>query len=364
GDRRCKRAPSNGSIPLKATGSFGPRAEKRTSSSISRRSSALVSARLTKVRLSSTSSGPIAARHLRRISRCPDAAGSPVTRPASFPVAPGLAPGVLLLLRTDAEPKRNFLFASISVLCVLRCGNDQCPFGRISPFDQATPANQLDTSLRQEPERQRIQSMLDIEHTGSKRCGGIVVAYGHRCLRNDRAGIGLRDDEVNRRTRDLHARLESLVVRIETGKGRQEGRVGVEHTTLPMQYEVSRQEAQEAAKTHQFQAIFMEACRRRALEGGPIFPVWRVVAHGRGNGMRLRVGEPRRIRPVRDYQRDLGGVGALLRRLAQRGHVGAAPGDQDGDALLGPSLTGKDTAARKRRQTHPKSPLGASPPMA
>src|SRR5262249_19446505 len=56
GDRRCKRAPSNGSIQLKATGSFGPRAERRTSSSTSRRSSALVSARSTKVRLSSTSS--------------------------------------------------------------------------------------------------------------------------------------------------------------------------------------------------------------------------------------------------------------------------------------------------------------------
>ena len=83
--------------------------------------------------------------------------------------------------------------------------------------------------------------MLDIENTGSKRCGGIVVAYGHRCLRNDRAGIGLRDDEVNRRTRDLHARFESLAVRIETGERRQEGRVDVEHAPLPMQHEVSRQ---------------------------------------------------------------------------------------------------------------------------
>ena len=111
----------------------------------------------------------------------------------------------------------------------------------MSPFDQAMPADQLDTSLRQEPKRQRIQSMLDIENTGSERLGGIVVAHRHRCLRDDRAGVGLRNDEVNRRTLDLHSRLERLAVRIETWERRQERRVDVEHATLPMQHEVSRQ---------------------------------------------------------------------------------------------------------------------------
>src|SRR5215468_10452254 len=109
--------------------------------------------------------------------------------------------------------------------------------------------------------------------------------------------------------------------------------------------------------------MFIEDCLKRALEGGPIFPVWTVVDHGRGNGMRLRVGEPRRIRPVRDYQRDLGGVGALLRRLDQRGHVGAATGDQDGDALLGHALTSKDIAASNRRRRHPNSPARSSSAM-
>src|SRR5436190_2514433 len=42
GDRRCKKAPSNGSIQLKATGSFGPRPETRMCSSISPQLSAQV----------------------------------------------------------------------------------------------------------------------------------------------------------------------------------------------------------------------------------------------------------------------------------------------------------------------------------
>src|SRR5262249_61729291 len=61
---------------------------------------------------------------------------------------------------------------------------------------------------------------------------------------------------------------------------------------------------------------------------------------------------PRRLRPVRDHQRDLGGVGAFLRRLDQRCHIGSATGDQDGDAFFGHALTARDRGVRDRRR-HP-----------
>src|SRR5215471_9762176 len=105
--------------------------------------------------------------------------------------------------------------------------------------------------------------------------------------------------------------------------------------------------------------MFIEDCLKRALEGGPIFPVWTVVDHGRGNGMRLGACEPRRIRPVRDHQRDLGGIGALLRRLDQRGHVGAATGDQDGDALLDHALTAFLPTARSTPVSASLRPVSA-----
>src|SRR5262249_41137762 len=37
----------------------------------------------------------------------------------------------------------------------------------------------------------------------------------------------------------------------------------------------------------------------------------------------------------------LGGIRAFFRRLDQRRHIGAATGDQDGDALFGHALTGQ-----------------------
>src|SRR5262245_66545618 len=96
--------------------------------------------------------------------------------------------------------------------------------------------------------------MLDLKNAGSERLGGIVVADGHRRLRNDRADVGLRDDEVNRRARYLHSHLESLAVRIETGKRRQERRVDVEHAALQTQNEISGTQRHEAATTNEFNA--------------------------------------------------------------------------------------------------------------
>src|SRR5262249_37308741 len=129
----------------------------------------------------------------------------------SFSRSPRLCAGGFVLRRTGPENRKNFLFAYI-----LPPGHDQPPLGRTPPFHQAATPHTLDAPLRQEPERERVYSMLDLKNAGSERLGGIVVADGHRRLRNDRTGIGLRDDEVNRRARYLHSRLESLAVRIET----------------------------------------------------------------------------------------------------------------------------------------------------
>ena len=72
GDRRCKKAPSNGSIRQRAMGSSGPRAETRTCSSTSPPLNALGSTASTRDNRSSTSSSPTAARHPRKTSRSPE----------------------------------------------------------------------------------------------------------------------------------------------------------------------------------------------------------------------------------------------------------------------------------------------------
>src|SRR5919198_5517430 len=74
-----------------------------------------------------------------------------------------------------------------------------------------------------------------------------------------------------------------------------------------------------------------------------------MVDHGSGNCVRLGACEPGRFRSIGDHDRDLGGVGALLRRLDQRGHIRTATGDQDTDALLGHALTGNDRDLRDKQ---------------
>jgi hypothetical protein len=66
GDRRCRKAPSSGSIQPKATGSFSRRRAVRTSSSTSPRSSGPASAPSTRDRWSSSNSSPTAARPPRK----------------------------------------------------------------------------------------------------------------------------------------------------------------------------------------------------------------------------------------------------------------------------------------------------------
>src|SRR5262249_54858106 len=156
-------------------------------------------------------------------------------------------------------------------------------------------ADHLDAPLRHEPERQRIHSMLDLKNAGSERLDGIVVADGHRRLRNDRAGVGLWDDEVNRRARYFHSRLESLAVRIETGKRWKGGGVVVEQRAFTTQHEASRKQPNEPAETTHSPAMFVEPGLECALEGGAIFPVRTMVAPRRRNRPRLGACEPRRL---------------------------------------------------------------------
>src|SRR5262245_11917778 len=106
------------------------------------------------------------------------------------------------------------------------------PSSEFLPLDQAAAADHLDAPLRQEPERQRVYSVLDLKNTGSERLNRIIVADGHRRLRNDRARVGLWDDEMNRRARYLHSGLKSLAVRIETGKRWQQGGMNVGHAGI------------------------------------------------------------------------------------------------------------------------------------
>ena len=80
-------------------------------------------------------------------------------------------------------------------------------------------------------------------------------------------------------------------------------------------------------------AVFFQHRLQRALEGGAVFAERGVIDDLGGDAGRARGCKPAGVRPVRHDQHDLGRIVLVFRRLDQRRHVGAAAGNENGDAF-------------------------------
>ena len=78
---------------------------------------------------------------------------------------------------------------------------------------------------------------------------------------------------------------------------------------------------------------------QRALERRAVLAERPVVDHDGGDAGGGRALQSFGGGLVRDDQRDLGGIILVLRRLDQRHHVGAAAGNEDGDALASHAIS-------------------------
>src|SRR6185312_4570327 len=106
----------------------------------------------------------------------------------------------------------------------------------------------------------------------------------------------------------------------------------VDEPAGPARTELGRQDAHEAGETDDIGPPAGEHVVHRGLEGG-LAAVLPVRADGGGDPLAGRRCKACRIRIVREDPDDLGGIVRRLGGLDQRAHVGAAPGDQDRDAL-------------------------------
>src|SRR5262249_7536770 len=119
---------------------------------------------------------------------------------------------------------------------------------------------------------------------------------------------------------------------VEPLEGGQQGRVDVEHPSLPARHEPGREQAHEPGEADDVDRLRLELGLHGALERLAI-PAEARVIDDRGGQMRLaRGGEPFGVRAIGEHERDLGGIVGGARRRDQRPHVGAASGDQDRDA--------------------------------
>jgi hypothetical protein len=136
---------------------------------------------------------------------------------------------------------------------------------------------------------------------------------------------------MDRATMQLHAGRERLLMRVEAGKKRQQRRMDIDHPVAPRFDEFMGQEPHEAGEADELDAGAFQPGIEREVEG-LARGVLLVVQHRGLDAVLLRAEESGCVRPVRKHEDDFGRVGRILRRLDKGGHVGAASGNERGDA--------------------------------
>ena len=122
-------------------------------------------------------------------------------------------------------------------------------------------------------------------------------------------------------------------MRIEAFESRQQGRVDVENSMLPLLDETCGQQPHEAGKTDDVDAVLFKHGLQGALEGRAVFAVGGVVDDLGGYSIGPCGHEPARIRTIRDHHRDFRRIGLVLGGFDEGSHVGASAGDEDCDPL-------------------------------
>ena len=159
-------------------------------------------------------------------------------------------------------------------------------------------------------QRLRIDAVLDLKHARGERRLGVAVMHRHRALRDDRAGIHLRHDEMHGRAVLLHAGCERARVGVEALEGRQQRGMDVEQPSVPA---ATNQGVSSRMKPARQTSSILCACKlvlQRALERLAVLAERPVIDDGGARcRRRARALEPLGVGLVGDDQRDLGRIG-------------------------------------------------------
>src|SRR5687767_9404470 len=120
----------------------------------------------------------------------------------------------------------------------------------------------------QEPaQRAGIHDMLLLQHARGERRRIIVRAHAHRRLDHDRPVVELRSDEMHRAAMHLDAGLKRALVRVQSGKRRQERRMNVEQALAVARHERRGKDAHEAGERHYARRAAVNLGGERGVEG-------------------------------------------------------------------------------------------------
>jgi hypothetical protein len=180
--------------------------------------------------------------------------------------------------------------------------------------------NDADPALCDQPQGVRVEPMLDREDSCRQALLVVVGMNGNDRLADDRSGIELGADEMNRATREADARCKGLTLGVEAAEGRKEGRMDIDHPIAPGFDKTRLQHPHEAGQADQLDPPLTEQYFGVGRKGRPIA----VRDDPSGYAGRGRNPEPRRLGTIADNEDDLRRVRWIAARLDQCLQVRAA----------------------------------------
>jgi len=131
-------------------------------------------------------------------------------------------------------------------------------------------------------------------------------------------------DEMDRASGELDAGRERLALRMETGKGRQQGRMDVDQAALVVPHEGFRQHPHEAGQNYQIGPMPVDLLRQGGIEFDPV-RMQAVIHHDGGHAVGsgdIQARSPGLVADdAGDIQRQVG--------FQQGTHIAAPAGDED-----------------------------------
>jgi hypothetical protein len=149
--------------------------------------------------------------------------------------------------------------------------------------------------------------VLLLQDPRAQRFFRVPRTYRNHALFQDRTGVDSFVDQMHRATAEPDPVLECLFLRVESGKGRQEGRVDVDHPIREGRENRLAQDPEETGENHPSDLMVREqrSDARLDLSREPCAPRARIDVD-RGHAVPSRPIEGRRVRLVREDQSDLG----------------------------------------------------------
>ncbi len=168
--------------------------------------------------------------------------------------------------------------------------------------------------------------MLGSLHPGHQRLCRVVVEDRHGGLRNNRAGIQLRDNEVYRRPMDFDTGIQSPLMSMQPGKSGQQRRMNVNQPVVIPTDKLGSQDTHETGQHDHIRPVLVNQIGQRGVKSGSIREIT-MVQDGSRYAHICSCLQARRVGSIADHTGDFGRPALGQTTPRDLDHVRAATGN-------------------------------------